>query len=226
MLALRARAAHGDGARGGDGVSDAARTASRRRSADVLLDARGLRKYFPVRKGLLQRARRQRAGGRRRRPADQAAARRSGSSASRAAASRRSGGRCIRLIEPTEGRDLLRGRRPDRALALGAEGRAARDADHLPGLGRLARPAHARARRSSARGSPCTACRARSAPTGSSRRSTASASARRRSTATRISSAAASGSGSGSHARSSCGRSSSSPTSPCRRSTSRSSRRC
>ena len=45
------------------------------------------------------------------------------------------------------GRDRLRGQRHDaRCRGARAEGGAARHADHLPGLGRLARPAHARAR--------------------------------------------------------------------------------
>ena len=57
MLALRARAAHGDGARGGDWVSDRGSNGAAQAGApDVLLAAHGLRKYFPVRKGLLQRA--------------------------------------------------------------------------------------------------------------------------------------------------------------------------
>ena len=105
-----------------------------------------------------------------------AAARRSASSASRAAASRRSAGRSCGCSSRPDGEVYFEGIDLTTLSRARAQGEAPRHADHLPGLRRLARPAHAdpQARRRGAR-DPRRAARA-SGRRAWSRCSTASAS--------------------------------------------------
>ena len=74
-----------------------------------VLEVTGLKKHFPVKKGLAAPHGRPSLRGRRRQLLDRATARRWASSASRAAASRRSARTVLRLIEPTAGTIKLDG---------------------------------------------------------------------------------------------------------------------
>ena len=124
-------------------------------------------------------------------------------------------------------RAASRGGRSSACAGAELRGRAARDADHLPGSLRLAESAHAGGDASSARASPSTASGRASERTRARRARCSSwwACRRRPPSATRTSSAAASASASASRARSRSSRASSSPTRRCRRSTCRSRRR-
>ena len=172
-----------------------------------LVEVQHLKKYFPIRKGVLSARGRARAR-RRRRELAVARARRSASSASRAAASRRSAATIVRLLEPTAGEIVFEG---TRSRKLGA--RALRPLrremqmvfqDPYASLNPRKRVGsiigdplkiHGIGDRKRAQGGASRSCSRRSA----SRRSTT--------TASRTSSRAASASGSGSRARSRCGRS-------------------
>ena len=113
--------------------------------ADVLLKARGVKKYFPVKKGMLQADGRPAAGRGRRRP--RRLPRRDGRPRRRVG---------LRQVDPRPhpaataradcGRDRVRRRRRAASRRLRHEGDAPGHADRLPGLRRLARPAHERQR--------------------------------------------------------------------------------
>ena len=141
-------------------------------AGEPLLRVDGVKKYFPIKQGIvLQREVGARARRRRRQPRRCSPARRSAWWASRAAASRRSGGACCGCTIPTagtiefDGRDIT-GARPQAAAAA-----AARDPDGLPGSLRLAQPAQAgghdhrrpaahprRRRRGASRAPACRSC--------------------------------------------------------------------
>ena len=190
--------------------------------ADVLLKARGVKKYFPVKKGMLQRTvgqlqavdgvdldvfRGETVG-----LVGESGCGKSTSAAPAACSS------------PLPARSSSTGRRAA-SRRLRHEGDAPGHADRLPGLRRLARPAHERQR--SRRGGPeDPRARAQAPRRGRDRVLERVGLSAEAAGAIRTSSAAASASGSASRAPSCCDRSSSSRTSRCPRSTSRSSRRC
>ena len=85
------------------------RRCERRERPEVLLEARGVKKYFPVRRGLLRRTVAQRAGRRRRRPRRCARGETVGLVGESGCGKSTLGRTLLRLLEPTGGRDLLRG---------------------------------------------------------------------------------------------------------------------
>ena len=122
------------------------RGAARVSRGEVLLRVEGLRTWFPIRKGVFRRT----VGHVRAVDGVDLEIRRGETLAlvGESGCGKTTVGRSIlRLVEPTRGPDLVRRRRPRAALARGAAPVSPRDPDRVPGSGRLARPAHARARR-------------------------------------------------------------------------------
>ena len=140
MLALH-RGAPRPGRDAGGGVSVAEETpVSEPVTTDVLLEARGVKKYFPVREGILKRtvAQLQAVDGV---DLDVYRGETVGLVGESGCGKSTLGRTLLRLLEPTAGTVRFDGQEITGLGVVRPQGRAAPHADRLPGLGRLARPA-------------------------------------------------------------------------------------